>query len=185
MNKKEYGIQTGTRSDLATLEPIITVYMHKYYNKRIWYNLVNGLRQSRFRFKFYKWYGVHTRRFIYKTLSISNINMDAEESSRYISWAVSKLKQELIAREATTRGRKTDLIERYYTQLWFEWKSLIIVDICNQHSFVCLCIMKCRCKSHCGQTLSVKSVFDEMEIYIFHYCGHRHLKFYQSFAKNR
>ena len=93
----------------------------------------NGLRQSRFRFKFYTWYGVHARRFIYKTLSISNINMDAEENSRYISWAVSKLKQELIARGASTRGRKTDLIERYYTQLWFEWKSLIIVLQCNGH----------------------------------------------------
>nr|XP_022298372.1 uncharacterized protein LOC111107453 [Crassostrea virginica] len=38
--------------------------------------------------------------------------MDVEENSRYISWAVSKLKQELIARGASTRGRKTDLIER-------------------------------------------------------------------------
>ena len=59
--------------------------------------------------------------------SISNINMDVEENSRYISWAVSKLKQELIARGASTRGRKTDLIERYKSTTLVRMK---IIDNC-------------------------------------------------------
>lgn len=38
-------------------------------------------------------------------------------ASRYITWTVPQLKKELIQRDASTHGRKTDLIERYTLEI--------------------------------------------------------------------
>lgn len=38
-------------------------------------------------------------------------------ASRYITWTVHQLKKELMQRDASTDGKKTDLIERYTLEI--------------------------------------------------------------------